>query len=343
MSLIKEANGTYTVRWRETDPTTGKTRHRAKRGFKLKREAKEYEDRVESLKHFHSFETLSNEYLDNLKGYANSETIEGKRRMYETYCEMFYFSEIWNIYPKTMQKWKDYLLDIPLSVNTKNQIITNVRAVSRFGATNYNYPDFAKTVKRFPIKSSDKREMHIMSVADFNKVMENCENIIYRSFFIFLYHTGCRRGEAMALLKSDIHGNKADLNKSVRRYISSNMKTTQSRRTITLDEDVMKAIEPLMSSAGDYLFYGERPLAPTSIERYWKTAVKKAGVKLVRIHDLRHSFVSNAILNGANIVVVSKYVGHKNVTQTLDTYSHLLKTSEEEMISDLSKIYRVQS
>ena len=344
MSIVKETNGTYTVRWRETDPATGKTKHRAKRGFTLKRQAKDFEDSVEYAKTFHTFNTLANEYLQSLKGYANDETIEGKRRMYQMYCSALLPIEIRKLSAKTMNAWKDSLLATSLSTTTKNQIITNVKAVSKYGMANYDYQNFTKSIKLFPKTSDDVIEMNILSVTDFNAVIEAMDNPIYKAFFIFLYHTGCRRGEAMALLKADIRGNKCELNKSIRRFATSRrtLKTPQSKRTITLDGDVLGAIAPLMDSEGDYLFYGERPLAPTSIERQWKKATAKADVKLVRIHDLRHSFVSNAIMNGANIVVVSKYVGHKNVTQTLNTYSHLLGDSEEEMITSLSRIYRVQ-
>ena len=83
--------------------------------------------------------------------------------------------------------------------------------------------------------------------------------------------------------------------------------------------------ESLLKTEGKYLFGGLEPLCPTSITISFDNAIKKAELPHYRIHDLRHSFISNAILNGIDIVTVSKYAGHSNVEMTLNRYSHLLK------------------
>ena len=41
------------------------------------------------------------------------------------------------------------------------------------------------------------------------------------------------------------------------------------------------------------------------------------------MHDFRHSCASLLINNGANVTVVAKYLGHANIEQTLNTYSHM--------------------
>lgn len=338
MSIHKTDNG-YLVRWREKDPVSGKTVQRAKRGFETKKAARAFEESLNRCRY--SFGSLCSEYLDSLQGYANEETIQGKRKCYATHCGMFYDTDVREIDTKTMTSWKNYVYSLDLSTTTKNRIIENVRSVSKYGNLNYDLKDFARCVKLFPKTSDDVRQMSVLSPSDFAKAMSFCTNPIYRAFFVFLYHTGCRRGEAMALLKADIHGDRAELNKSIRRPTSlhNRLKNAQSKRSILLDSYVLAEIKPLMELEGEYVFGGLEPLRPTSIERHFKRACRDAGVKVVRIHDLRHSFISNAILNGANIVSVSKYVGHKNVTQTLNTYSHILENSEAALIDRMSGIY----
>lgn len=342
MSINKERNGTYTVRWRETEPLTGVVKNRKKRGFSTKREAKDFEDIIAENKTTHTFRALMTEYLSSLKGYANDETIHEKLRMYEMYCPNLLDKDIRKITAKVIQSWKNTIHELPLSITTKNHIIRAVRSLSKFGYVNYDYPDFAKSVKAFPKSSEDIKEMHIMSPQDFDKLIDNVKNPLYRAFFIFLYHTGCRRGEAMALYKADIKAKHAELNKSIRNLKSSNsrMKNAQSKRTILLDDYVLETIQPLMEIEGEYLFGGTAPLTPTTIRKYFLRACKEANLEGYRIHDLRHSFISNAILNGMNIVMVSKYVGHKNVTTTLNQYSHLLEKSEDEFIEKMSRIYK---
>ena len=68
-------------------------------------------------------------------------------------------------------------------------------------------------------------------------------------------------------------------------------------------------------------------------------ACETAGIGHHRIHDLRHSFITNAITSGADIVSVSKYVGHTDIETTLNKYSHLLKERERSMIADLERLY----
>lgn len=342
MAIIKEDNGTYTVRWRQRNPLTDEIKHKAKRGFRTKREARDFEITVEAEMTTHTFQSLMEEYLVSLKGYANDETIHAKRRTYEMYCDHLMKREVNEISSQTMTAWKNYVYELSLSVTQKNRIITNVRSLSHFGYVNYDYNDFAKMIKRFPKSSEDVKEMRILSPEDFERVISFEQNPIYKAFLIFLYHTGCRRGEALALNKADVQAKQANLNKSIRRPNSpqSRLKNAQSKRTILLDETVLSAIEPLMELEGEYLFGGKEPLSPTSIDRHFKNDCKKANITGIRIHDLRHSFISNAILNGMNIVTVSKYVGHKNVTTTLDQYSHLLNESQEDFISKMSKLYK---
>lgn len=341
MSVHKDKDrGTWFVRWRETNPVTGEVKNRTKRGFPTKWEARRFEDEQSDLRQFSSFNQLVDLYLDNLKGYANEETIGEKRMLMSRYAADLLPLNVREISKQTVSKWKNGIASLDLSVSRKNRIIEIVKAVSRYGADFYDYPDFAKILKAFPKTSDDRKEISVISPEEFELICENCELEIYRLFFRFLYFTGMRRGEAMALLKSDVSGRTVSLNKSMRRPVngSKSMKTASSRRTITLSQKAYESIEPLLALDGDYVFGGHEPLAPTSITRYFDKATVKAGLPHYRIHDLRHSFVSNAVLNGADIVTVSKYVGHSNIEQTLNTYSHLLKDSESRLLSIMDKL-----
>lgn len=145
----------------------------------------------------------------------------------------------------------------------------------------------------------------------------------------------------MCLIKADIEGNRVNLNKSIRRPKEGfkPLKNAQSKRSILLDDIAYDSIKLLLKTEGEYLFDGLEPLCPTSITRNFDNAIKMAKLPHYRIRDLRHSFISNAILNGIDIVTVSKYVGHSNVEMTLNRYSHLLKDSEKRMIDKMNKIY----
>lgn len=330
---------TWNVRWVEKDPT-GKKIHRKKRGFLTKKEARRFEEEQEDVRQTSSFSQLCDQYIESLKGYANEETRISKRKMMEKYASDLMPKDVRKIRKSDVLKWRSWIVDQDLSVVTKNRILATVKAVSKFGAEIFDYPDFGKVLKSLPKKSEDVIQVRPISPEDFEKILDNTPNEVYRRFFEFLYFTGMRRGEAMALLKADVAMKSVSLNKSMRRPKTGarSLKTASSKRTIKLSERAWKSIEPLMETEGPYVFGEFAPLSPSAIVWCFDHALEAAGLPHYRIHDLRHSFVSNAITNGIDIVTVSKYVGHSNIQQTLNTYSHLMKDSEQKMIDRLNTL-----
>jgi len=64
--------------------------------------------------------------------------------------------------------------------------------------------------------------------------------------------------------------------------------------------------------------------ASALLQRGFLPALERAGVRRVRFHDLRHSFASNLLGAGIDVVTVSKALGHANVQITLMTYAHAI-------------------
>ena len=92
-----------------------------------------------------------------------------------------------------------------------------------------------------------------------------------------------------------------------------------------------------------FIFGGDSPLAENSITRHKDKAVKLSGVRRIRLHDFRHSHASNLIADGVNIVAVSKRLGHKDISITLNTYNHLFEKNNEELIKKTGKIFSQSS
>lgn len=108
-------------------------------------------------------------------------------------------------------------------------------------------------------------------------------------------------------------------------------KTPNSKRTVPLARSIMAEVEQHLA---EYVEFGPEALvftSPTGGPLYrgtfwpsvWKPAVRKAGLEGLRIHDLRHSFVSMMVDAGANVKAVSTWAGHSSVAFTLDRYGHL--------------------
>ena len=58
----------------------------------------------------------------------------------------------------------------------------------------------------------------------------------------------------------------------------------------------------------------------------------------MRTHDFRHSFASLCINNDVPIEIISGYLGHENISTTLDIYSHLYPDSQNKLVEKLNFI-----
>ncbi len=77
------------------------------------------------------------------------------------------------------------------------------------------------------------------------------------------------------------------------------------------------------------------PSAPTFS---LKALLRRAGLPLIRFHDLRHTFATLQLAAGTNPKIVSEVLGHKEVAITLDRYSHALPTLQTQAMARLDAI-----
>ncbi|GBR04939.1 integrase [Gluconacetobacter liquefaciens NRIC 0522] len=73
----------------------------------------------------------------------------------------------------------------------------------------------------------------------------------------------------------------------------------------------------------------------TDIQKPWRRIRARAGLDTLRIHDLRHSFASDALQLGADLTMIGRLLGHTQV-QTTARYAHLKTTSIHEMINKIA-------
>lgn len=82
---------------------------------------------------------------------------------------------------------------------------------------------------------------------------------------------------------------------------------------------------------------GLTPLTYKQAQRRKGEIAQKVGIKEIRLHDFRHSCASFLANNGAPVTMVSKYLGHSNSSETLNTYSHLFNTTSSEVINTINR------
>jgi integrase len=150
--------------------------------------------------------------------------------------------------------------------------------------------------------------------------------------------TGARQAEILGLRWGDIDWNNrtAEIRRQGRRGAFYEPKTQASRRTIELPDELVlvlkrwraccpKGEHDLVCPAAD-----GRPMQSSDLLRTgFHGALRRVGIRQVRFHDLRHSFASNLLAEGVDVVTVSKALGHANVHITLVTYAHAIPKARQ--------------
>jgi integrase len=203
----------------------------------------------------------------------------------------------------------------------------------------------AKGVRLPRGRESERVEMRILTPDEFADV-EAAMHPHYRPILRFLWGTGCRWGEAVALQVSDLQRGRNERGEveviaHIRRAVkwspdgqrrTAAPKTKRSNRRIVIPPDLHAELEQLCAGKdrGDLVFTASRGgeiRHRTFWSRYWLPAV--AGLEpRPRIHDLRHSHASWLLGRGVAIHVVQARLGHESIKTTVDTYSHLLPDAQ---------------
>jgi len=190
----------------------------------------------------------------------------------------------------------------------------------------------------------DADNMEIWTLDDFNKFITFVSKPAAHLALEILFWTGIRSGELLALTPADILPDKRiDICKSLARLdgkdFISEPKTAKSNRIIPIPDFLYDEIHNYINRVGgmektDKIFYFSKGFLNKEIKRL----SAKAGVKEIRVHDLRHSHASLLIEMGYNILLISERLGHEKVETTLNTYGHLYPNKHKQLADDLQDL-----
>ena len=133
--------------------------------------------------------------------------------------------------------------------------------------------------------------------------------------------TGCRKGEIVRLRRGEVKGDRLELEDS---------KT--GPRTVLLNAGAQAILMRRMThGSGPWVFSSVKdPSRPQYYGlRLWYVIRAEAGIGDVRLHDLRHTVASQAVLNGVPLTVTARLLGHSNVAMTM-RYAHVGDREVEE-------------
>ena len=353
MSIYKDnVTGKWRVVYRYTD-WTGKTKQTSKRGSPTKREAQMWEHE-QMLKHdakldmtFASFYEI---YVEDKKERIRDNTWGTKNNIARTKI-LPYFGErkIAEIEPKDVIAWQNHLLAFKrangkgYSASYLRKIHSQLSAIFNHAVDFYHLPS-NPAQKAGNIAIEEYKEMLFWTKEEYLKFIECVKDkpISYYAFQI-LYWCGIREGELLALTPADIDfkNKKLHITKSYQ-YINgediiTDPKTEKSRRDVVIPDFL---VEELRQFIGMLYGYGRDDrifqITKSYLHHEMSRGAKAAGVKRIRIHDLRHSLISLLIRLGFSAVAIGNRVGHESQTITFH-YAHMFPTEQIEMADKLNE------
>jgi integrase len=161
------------------------------------------------------------------------------------------------------------------------------------------------------------------------------------ALWVLLMTSGLRRGEALGLTWADVdleagtYRVSQALQRVGGRLQTTDVKTRASRRTGDLSRIATAALQrhrERQQTSGlrplpvAYVFTSRAgtPLEPRNVNRAFDVVLKRAGLRRIRLHDLRHSFGSLLLASGASPREVMELLGHSNIAMTMDVYAHVI-------------------
>lgn len=300
-----EKTGKWTVQCYYED-WKGEKKHKKKRGFETKREANEWER--DFLKNSSAnmdmlLGAFVEIYFRDKSGELKERSIKNKRYMMEAHILPFFGNKAMNIIsPSDIIQWQNTMREKGYSQTYLRMLQNQITALFTHASNIYNLANNpCKKAKKMGKADADK--LNFWTKDEYDTFIQTIEkDSRYYIIFEVLFWTGCREGEMLALTRKDVdfENNQISITKTYyrtdRRDIITAPKTEQSVRVIDIPEFLKQEIKEYVDK-----LYGlpehERlfPIIAEAVQHKLKRQCEKAGVKKIRVHDIRHSHVCRSL------------------------------------------------
>lgn len=144
---------------------------------------------------------------------------------------------------------------------------------------------------------------------------------------------GLRRGEICGLRWSDVdlrarvlHVRNQRQRLDDGRVVDAPPKSRAGTRTLPIPRMIYDALRRSYQFGGGYV----EPITPSGLNAAHRRLLSRLDLPYIRLHDLRHTMVTNALRNGAAMRMISSVIGHSDPALTARVYAHV----DDEMIAD---------
>lgn len=332
----------YYVNWQ------GEKKKKQKRGFKTKKEALEWESNYKLTANANmnmTLEAFVDVYFKDKTRELKERSVKNKKYMIEAHIIPYFKDKKMNeITPSDLIQWQNDMRAKGYAETYLRMIQNQMTALFNHAGNIYNLANNpCKRVKKMGKPEADK--LDFWTEDEYDKFISTLEaGSRYFVIFEILFWTGCREGELLALTRSDIdfRYNRLSISKTYYRHDGQDVitvpKTAQSVRVIEIPEfltaEIKEYTDKLYGLSDDERIF---PIVAETVQHKLKRQAEKAGVKKIRVHDLRHSHVAYLINQGVQPLIIKERLGHKDIRITLNTYGHLYPSQQKQVAEMLNR------
>lgn len=294
------------------------------------------------------FKEFTDFYFDNYKHNVREHTFTRNLRHFNNHLLPYFKNDLLKeITPMKLESWQNRL-----KLKYKIQTVKKFRSIlfSIFEKAYLN--DIIEInpllkVKLLPRSSSfidDENVINPFSEKEISILLSSSSGYLH-NFIKLMLSTGMRPGEIIALSWNDIDFERKliNVNKTIVAGKIGNVKTQASIRKI----DMLNNTENALLNQKELTFKDESVFVNQSKKQFFshdiininfKLLQKKNDIKVRSLYNIRHTFASQLISKGINIVWVSKMLGHKDVSITLKIYTKFIKEDDKTRLNNIMKI-----
>ncbi len=321
---------------------TGTRKQKKKRGFKLQREAREWEraflERLQGTPDM-TFQALYDIYIEDKSHRIRQSTLDNTKCVFKTRI-LPYFKEkaVNSITPTDIRAWQNAQIDSGASEAYLRDMHKKISAIMNYATMYYNLP--SNPCHKAGNMGKIVHSLNFWTIEQYNAFIPCVDNIQAHATFQTLFYSGMRCGEmsALTLADFDFNANTINVNKTLYRTQTGAPKTDNGIRIITMPAAIMHEIKEYAEK-----IYGIQPtdrvftLSKESLRRNMIHCSEISGVPRIRIHDIRHSHVSLLINMGFTPHLIAERIGD-TVEMVNKVYGHLYPNKHSEVADKLNKL-----
>ena len=353
----------------------GKRVQKEKTGFASEREAKKAEEQLQFENKLYlmklknekkqrqagkvmSFKEVYEEYIKYKKLTLKPDSLRALKSRIGCHIMNYFnkFDNVADILPMDIVNWQIEIDKKGFKLKYKNSLYGALSTMLNFAKNILKVikDNPASEVGRFKSRGEISTSMQFWTYEEYQKFIKEVDKPVFKMLFETLYFTGMRLGECLALNWTDLSNSYISINKTISKEkvngerIITTPKTLSSIRKVKLSKELNDDLLLYKKECSKIINFTEKtfifgchiPLSPTTIDRYMKKYCDRAGIKKIRIHDLRHSHASLLLSNGVPITAVQNRLGHSDPSITLKHYAHLMPNDEDKAINVIDSLIR---